>query len=164
MRGGHNFTDLTGCVFGRPTVACRVEGAGKVRYSCKCACGNTCVILADSLRRGVSQSCGCLRREKMKEAHTKHGGSREPLYYVLNMMRQRCENPKNKDFEYYGGRGISVCAAWKDYQTFRDWALKSGYAPGLTIDRINPDRDYCPENCRWITIEEQQKNRRPRTA
>lgn len=164
MRGGQNFTDLTGMKFGRLLVRCRAENPGKVRYVCQCACGNQVTVLADSLRRGVSQSCGCLRKEKMRNSHTKHGGTKEPLYYVLNMMHQRCENPKNKDYEYYGGRGITVCHEWKDYVAFRSWALKTGYAPGLTIDRIDPDGNYCPTNCRWITIEEQQKNRRPRAG
>ena len=164
MRGGQNFTDLTGMTFGRLLVQCRAEASGKVRYVCQCSCGTQITVLADSLRRGVTKSCGCLRKVKIRSSHTKHGGTKEPLYYVLNMMHQRCENPTNRDYVYYGARGISVCPEWKNYAVFRRWALQSGYAPGLTIDRINPNGNYCPENCRWITIEEQQKNRRSKAV
>ena len=163
MQGGKNFIDLSGRTFGRLTALYRVDGPGAVRWACQCSCGNTKTVLSASLRNGLTKSCGCLRKELMAASHTKHNGCGEALYGVLNMMHQRCENPKNKDFRYYGGRGISVCPAWKEYAVFRDWAKKNGYAPGLTIDRINPDGDYCPENCHWITIEEQQKNRRPQS-
>lgn len=164
MRGGQNFVDLSGETFGRLKVIQRAPGPGKVRYICQCTCGAQCTVLADSLRKGATTSCGCFRREKMKQTHTKHNGCGEPLYGVLNMMHQRCENPNNKDFIYYGARGIAVCREWRNYDEFRKWASQSGYTPGLTIDRVDPNGNYCPDNCRWITIQEQQRNRRPKSG
>ena len=78
-------------------------------------------------------------------------------------MKQRCQNPRSRDYKFYGLRGIRVCDAWQNYLTFRTWALANGYAEGLTIDRIDPDGNYEADNCRWITIQEQQKNRRPKS-
>lgn len=81
-------------------------------------------------------------------------------------MHQRCENPLNYDFQWYGARGIDVCEDWalKNYPVFRDWAFQSGYAAGLTIDRIDPDKGYYPDNCRWVTTQAQQQNRRPKST
>ena len=162
MRGGNNFIDLTGMRFGRLTVNNRLPNVKRrVVYSCLCDCGQIISVQANSLRRGNTKSCGCLRRDYMRLKSTKHGYYNEPLRAVWSQMRQRCRNPKNQDFHYYGARGISVCQEWDEYIPFREWALRSGYQSGLTIDRINPDGNYHPENCRWITIQEQQHNRRP---
>lgn len=161
MRGGNNFVDLTGCVFGRLAVQKRVANVGIcLMYACDCSCGQSVTVTAASLRNGRTKSCGCLRRENAQSRATTHNGSAEPLHAVWNMMRQRCTNKRNKDYKYYGGRGIQVCLAWTEYSSFRDWAISSGYAQGLTIDRINTNGNYEPQNCRWITIQEQQKNRR----
>lgn len=138
--------DLTGRVFGELKV---LEYAGRSASN-------------DRLKSGVTQSCGCLRRETARERATKHGGANDPLYHVLSGMHQRCENPKNKDYKYYGAEGVRVCAEWAltNYSVFKSWAEENGYAPGLTIDRIDPHLNYSPDNCRWITISEQQSNRR----
>lgn len=88
-----------------------------------------------------------------------HGGRYTRLYNIWLNMKQRCSNPKESHYEYYGGKGVSVCEEWKkSFSTFRDWALSNGYEDGLTIDRIESDKDYCPENCRWVTHLKQMSN------
>lgn len=93
-------------------------------------------------------------------APIKHGGSGTPLYNVWKSMRQRCNNSKSHDYRWYGMDGVKICEEWDDFANFREWALKNGYKNGLTIDRVNSHGPYSPENCRWITIQEQQKNKR----
>jgi len=85
---------------------------------------------------------------------------RHPVYYIWSAMIQRCENPKNKRYKDYGGRGIKVCAEWHDPAVFIEWALASGWGKGLTLDRIDNDKGYSPDNCRWATWKEQQRNKR----
>lgn len=151
--------DLRGEQFGRLTV---LRYAGKSSWYCSCSCGNEKTAKTYDLKHGLVQSCGCLRREGAAKRATKHNGVYDPLYPVLNAMHQRCENPKDKSFKWYGALGVTVCDEWAltNFPAFRDWALASGYQPGLTIDREDPAGDYCPSNCRWITIQEQQRNRR----
>jgi hypothetical protein len=131
-------------------------------YRCRCDCGKETTVLTHSLKKGLTRSCGCLRRETATKKATRHRGSTEPLYAVLNVMHQRCENPKSRDFKWYGAKGVTVCKEWAltNYPAFKEWALNNGYRPGLTIDRIDPTGDYSPSNCRWITIQEQQRNKR----
>ena len=152
-------TNLTGRKYGRLTVT---GYAGQSKWTCRCDCGRMITTLTDSLNSGKTKSCGCLRKELMARKSTKHGGATDPLYYVLNQMHQRCENPKSKDYKWYGAEGKSVCPEWslENFQAFREWAIATGYRKGLTIDRIDPEKGYSPDNCRWITIEEQQRNRR----
>lgn len=152
-------TNLDGQKFGRLTALEYLMGS---KYLCKCDCGNTTVVDTYRLKNGKTQSCGCLRQETAAKKATKHNGAAESLYHVLSAMHQRCENPNNKDFKWYGALGVTVCEEWAltNYHEFRGWALANGYQPGLTIDREDPDGNYCPENCRWITIQEQQRNRR----
>lgn len=91
----------------------------------------------------------------------RHGLNNHPLYRVWNGMKQRCNNPHDDFFYCYGARGIRVCNDWSDnFKNFYEWAMENGYRPGLTIDRRNADGNYCPENCRWITMREQQANKR----
>lgn len=89
---------------------------------------------------------------------TKHGLPRDKLYAVWLAIKQRCTNPHSKDYPHYGGRGIKRCRAWDDFAAFRAWAFGSGYAPGLTIERVDVNGDYCPENCTWIPKAEQGRN------
>ena len=150
---------LSGQKFGRLTAIEYMPGS---KYRCICDCGEEAVVKTYSLNSGITKSCGCLRREVAARKATKHGGANDPLYHVLNTMHQRCENPNCPDYKWYGAEGVTVCEEWAlpNFSAFREWALSSGYEPGLTIDRINLFESYNPDNCRWITIQEQQCNRR----
>ena len=135
------------------------------KWVCKCDCGNEKSYLPQKLRNGTTKTCGCGKVERCKEYtikyRTKHGGRHERLYHIWHGMKERCLTPTNKDYPNWGGRGITICNEWvNDYATFREWALSNGYEDSLSIDRINNDGNYEPTNCRWVTLQEQAKNRR----
>lgn len=151
--------DLTGMKFGHLTVIELAEPRGGKRcYRCVCDCGKETVVIASNLKRGNTQSCGCLRTNKIVLHNKIHGMKKTKLYGIWSSMRSRCNNPHNKEYHRYGGRGISCCKEWGSFIPFKEWALKAGYEGGLSLDRIDNDGDYCPENCRWATREQQSSN------
>lgn len=155
-RPSKRLLDLTGQRFGRYVVLKRAANSarGMTRWLCRCDCGNERIVNAAHLRSGHSMSCGCLGLEHATQAKVKHGMSKTPLYRVFLTMHNRCELKSVKGYKRYGGRGIKVCPDWEHFEPFCSWAMENGYSQGLEIDRIDPDKGYCPENCRWITASE----------
>lgn len=157
-------TDLTGQRFGRLVVVGRADPPlNKWRYAmwhCRCDCGRETDVSGHNLRRWLTTSCGCLRREHAADAHRTHGGTGSRLYNIWRTMRARCENPHNENYDYYGGRGITVCEEWHDFANFMQWAERTGYQENLTIDRIDVNEGYNPVNCQWATMHEQARNKR----
>lgn len=146
-------------------VVCRVQNSnhGDAQYLCKCDCGNYKVIKANNLKNGNTHSCGCLKKQMMHDKQFKHGDACENetrLYRIWRGMVSRCYTPSATEFQNYGGRGICVCNEWKnDYQSFKCWALMNGYSDHLTIDRIDNNLNYTPDNCRWISKNDQMLNK-----
>jgi hypothetical protein len=160
---GRKLINLIGNTYGYLTVFELVPESSPTKWICKCDCGNVATVLGFLLKNGTTQSCGCYRSEQLKKRMTTHGGSvNEPkIYSVWNSMIQRTTNPKAINYVDYGGRGITVCEEWKEFIPFRDWALSSGYATNLKIERVNGDLGYSPDNCVWETSTAQSRNRRP---
>lgn len=139
----------------------------------RCDCGKECEKRANDVSSGKTTSCGCKRVEIARALHTKHGELIKPgrhrLYWVWRGMKQRCSNPNHNHYKHYGGRGISVCPEWENsYENFYNWAMENGYdenAPRgqCTLDRIDNDRGYSPNNCRWADAITQRHNRRDST-
>jgi hypothetical protein len=154
--------DLSNMKFGRLTVL-KIDKAvdKRVFWLCQCECGNIKSVAGHCLKCGDTLSCGCLQRENASKKNKKHGLSGTSIYKQWAGIKRRCFNPAFKQFNDYGGRGITMCDEWKNsFISFYEWATKNGHKEGLTIDRINNDGNYEPNNCKWASQKEQCANRR----
>ena len=153
------FIDIKGKKYNRWTVLSldRIENK-RAYWLCECECGTQRVISSSSLRCGNSKSCGCLHKENVKR--TINGLSKTKLYRNYSNIKQRCYNPKFSLYKNYGGRGIVMCDEWlNNFMSFYNWAINNGYKDNLTIDRIDVNGNYEPNNCRWILMDNQYYNR-----
>jgi hypothetical protein len=154
---------LTGQKFGQLLVICRADTPSKnLRWVCRCDCGNFTEVRGDALKaKKPTTSCGCYGRARqiaaMRKANIKHGMSNTHVYYSWHGMMTRCRNPKDKKFYMYGARGIKVCKRW---QTFENFLADMGEPPpGTSLDRIDGNKGYSPQNCRWTDVHTQRHNR-----
>lgn len=166
MRGKSQIIDLTGMTFGWLTVLHRDEDQNEKRriyWICECKCGKVKSIRGADLKNGKTLSCGCYHELEVSNRVKITGMSHTKIHRIHHEMKQRCNNPNNKAFANYGGRGIRVCDEWNDrygFKAFYEWALTHGYKEGLSIERKDVNGNYEPSNCMWIESKKQASNKR----
>lgn len=158
---GTRFIDLTGIRFGK-LVATSIYGQNKAKqylWNCKCDCGNNSVAIGSNLIRGNTKACGCVKLTEIGDRTRKHGMVKSRIFKIWAGMRKRCMNPNCFAYKDYGGRGITICKRWDKFDLFYEDMGKT-YSDNLSLDRINPNGNYEPTNCRWATMKQQNNNRR----
>lgn len=158
----HNFIDLTGRVFGRLTVISEAPRRHRKvpRWLCECSCGKAAVVEGKNLRHGLTVSCGCFAKEVTSLLTTSHGLTNSAEYKTWTGMKRRCLNKNDPSYDRYGGRGIRICDRW--LTSFENFYADMGPRPsdGYSIERIDANRDYEPNNCKWIPMRDQAANKR----
>ena len=157
-----NKIDMVGYKVGKLTVISENTDSNNGYYwNCLCECGNITVVSGANLRRKISptKSCGCIGK-RYDSVNTSHGLSKSRINRIYHNMRARCTNKNHKYYYNYGGRGINICKEWNNFENFAEWAFANGYSDNLTIERIDVDLGYSPDNCVWIPVSEQKFNRR----
>lgn len=160
------FVDLTGKRYGRLVVLNKAaphvqpNKLKRTMWLCKCDCGSQYIAYGANLQSNHTQSCGCLQKERARESATTHGKSHTRLHRTWRHMVERCTNPNVRNYSDYGGRGITVCEEWRKFDNFYQWAMQNGYYEDLTIDRINNNGNYEPNNCRFTDLTVQANNKR----
>lgn len=151
--------NLAGKRFGRLTVMSENGRSkqGNVLWLCQCDCGKDVTVNSSYLITKTTMSCGCLKRDETVNRFTTHGKTKTRLYKTWASMIQRCHDVNHRSYKSYGGYGITVCDEWRDFSSFEKWSNSNGYDETLTIDRIDCYGNYCPENCQWISFEQNRK-------
>lgn len=151
--------NLKGNIYGKLTVLSRSQNnsRGRAMWLCKCECGKEKIISSDNLTQGKTKSCGCA---KFESHNKKHGLTKTDIHNKWISMRQRCNDKNHKSYSRYGAIGINVCEEWNNsFEEFAKWSFKNGYKDGLSLDRIDNNQGYYPDNCRWVEWKKQCNNR-----
>lgn len=153
------FIDITGERYNKLKVISFYDFKNaRARWLCQCDCGKQKIVYSSDLRSHNVKSCGCLLHKKISKI--KSDNSTKRLHYIYYNIKQRCYNEKNPAYKYYGGKGITMCNEWlNDINTFCKWAIEKGYSDNLTIERIDVNGNYEPDNCKWITKTQQGYNK-----